>query len=526
MPATARGSVTEIFMDDFSGGVNYTENPYTLPAPLLPAYALNVTLKGRCLSSRYGGTMAGTLGAASKYIYYSVRLDAFFSQEGTGLYTYALSATNQLSARTLVHTFSTSDKIMVCDFAGLLVGVHPVDGVFTWTGAVFAIVAAGVRGNCIAAWQNKVWVGGDPNNPSRVWWCNAGAPATWTTATDFADLREVNDQPVTAIGVGNGQDVVGRGALMVFKANSTYRIYSATTGAFTTLDGSRGAAGSEAVTTCDTYVYFCNFAGVYRLSGDSVETISGPITAQWDNGDTYSNPYVCWAAYGRLYVSNGGTRTNGRFFFEYIPERRAWFPWAWGDNSGISGRAATYSATEHNKSGVATTPTAGAFVLDYLQTKVMMHPNPPEGSVASFVVAAGVDYKDGTNDLVFPCVFPLPTVHLQGRRFGIERLGVQGWGGHFTAGFPDLVPVTATMYFRGSRDSQFAAAGGITSTFSLYNLLDATQPLYAMAPGPVGAYTNLRPLILATAGCVHSSNDGVIPGVGISAVHYRLTSLE
>ena len=526
-------SVETTFVDDFSGGVNLLESQYTLPSPFAPPGMWNATLRGRMLVSRFGTILAGTLGAASKYIFYSSKLDFFISQEGTTLYSYTISATNQaLAGRTALKTFSTSDKVQCVEFTGLLVVVHPVDGVFTWNGAgvIGAAVTAAVKGSCVCAWQNKVWVGGDPGNPSRVWWSNAGTAATWTTATDFVDLREVNDFAVTAIGVGNGMDVVGRGSMQVFKGTSAYRIYSASTGAYITIDAYRGAATSESVTSVAGHVYFCNFYGIYRLDGDTVVTLSDAIRPDWDFGTTYSNPYTCWAAWDRAYFSNLGSNPTGdasykshRHYWELIPERTAWFPHGFQTAGAVY--TAPYSATRFAKG--TSGPLNSALVLADDQVSVLVMPHHPQGASSSFSTPpVPKDYYTGGAGNSIPVRFTFPPIHKQLKRFALQQMRVQGWA----AANSDA---DVRMYFQGVGEQPLGAV-----LYSDFRLSDINTFLYQYGspPVPTGSYTNLIPVITTTptalqtvtqaSGYSYGAADQVLPSVGITSFEARVAVQE
>jgi hypothetical protein len=188
-----------------------------------------------------GGALPGT--PSNVFFWKSAGVTIF--QIGTTVY----KTSNLFGAWSSIATLTTTERMAFTDFNGKLVGVHPTDGVFTYDGTTWTLATAAVRGTCIASWQNKVWVAGDPRagNASVVWWSNAGNPAVWTTGTDFNALREKDDAPITALGLGQGMDVAGRPGLLVFKEESAYRINSSSTGAYTTIDGSAGAAGALAV---------------------------------------------------------------------------------------------------------------------------------------------------------------------------------------------------------------------------------------------------------------------------------------
>ncbi len=540
MARRSGGSTQVVYMDDFSGGVNYIESPYTLPQPFLPPGAFNVTIRGRQLVSRFGTRLAGTLTATGQYIFYSSRLNLFFSQEGTGFYKYTISATNQaLSARTNVTTFTTSAKCMAVEFAGVLVVVHPVDGVFTYDGTTWTNRSTTVKGTCIATWQNKAWVAGDSSNPSRVWWSNAGTPNTWTTSTDFVDVREVDDRAVTAIGGGNGMDVVGRPSLNVFKTNSVYRIYSSSTGAYTTLDGWRGATGSESVTSAQGTIYFCNYYGIYRIDNDRVVTLSDPIRPAWDVGTQYANQYTAWTSWDRVYFSNLGSQStedasyaNRRLYWELVPERAAWFPHGFTQSGGTAAFNAPISATRFIKGTTASVNSA--MLLSDDGTSVLVAPHHPSGFSSSMETPpVAKDSWNGTTGNNVRFTFSLPTITQQMRRFSIRHMQVQGWG--------DGATNNMRLRWGNWQEQPNSPPAAFTDfTLALPDAMARATPPYV--PVPLGVYTSLRPFLtgaqsaIVNADPAHLNGAGdqwspisknfQLPGYAIEAVQYKVAMQE
>lgn len=307
-----------LVFDDFSGGVNLIE-----PDPNRVWDALNMTVVGNAAVKRFGAERLKATTATSKYVFSTPLLTDVYSQEGASLYRYNAPT---WTTRTLVHTFSSSAKIAMCEFNGILVVVHPVDGVYTGV-TTLTSRSATVQGTCIAVWQNKVWVGGDG---TRIYWSNAGDATLWTTAEDFVDIREVDDAAVTALGAGNGVDVVGRSGLMVFKESSRYRIFDSETGEYATLDAQHGAVGAEAVAfTNGRYVHLGKQA-VYTFFEDGPSRpVSALIKPMWDSGSSYpsADTYCVFACRGRFYMSHGevaGGSGDGDVIYEWIPETEAW----------------------------------------------------------------------------------------------------------------------------------------------------------------------------------------------------------
>lgn len=260
----------QLAVNDFSGGLNLRDAPTELASNETPD-ALNITLDQR------GGVIkrlglkrlnAVALAGPAQTLYYWGTGGVMIVQVGATVYS-----TSDFVTFTSLKVFTTNARAAFTDFQYQLVAVHPVDGVWTSTGGAFTQTTGGlnnmeaVKGTCLAAWQNKCFVAGDPVNKSRVWWCNLGDPRKWTVASDWVDIREKDDLPVTALGVGQGMDILGRPGMLVFKEESTYRINNVVNGSFTTLDGHIGAAGPQAVATLNGVTAAVSRHGIYVTDG-------------------------------------------------------------------------------------------------------------------------------------------------------------------------------------------------------------------------------------------------------------------
>lgn len=281
--------------------------------------------------TRPAANLLATLTGFPTQLFYSQALGRIFVQEGLELCRYSSLG----ASRTVIATFSAAGFCAMTDFGSQLVVVHPIDGVFTYDGATWTNRSTTVKGNCIAAWQNKVWVGGDPSNLPRVWWSNAGSAETWTTATDYVDIRDVDTSEVTALGGGRGMDILGRPGLLVFKYHSTYRINSATTGAYTTLDNRNGAVNDQAIAFQNgVTVAIGPDKVIRRMTDDSSLTPITRLVSLYD--------YTTWSVtvWGAIAVPE-----RNSFYFgvgpsdllEWQPETGAMFRHRFGVGGGVTG---------------------------------------------------------------------------------------------------------------------------------------------------------------------------------------------
>jgi hypothetical protein len=263
--AAVKEKIRDTLLERFDGGLNARDD-YSQLQPNETPNCLNVTLdqRGGAVkrlghSKVNGSAMVGN--AKDGFYWESQQLAVL--QIGASLYK-----TSDFVTITLFQTLSTSALVGLCEFNGELVIAHPVDGVYTYTGAGAPTSrSATAKGSICLAWQNKVWVTADPGNRSRVWWSNLGDSHTWTTGTDFVDLRDKDDSIVVAAGLGQGMDIAGRPGLCVFKDSSAYRINNSTTGAYTTIDNRHGCAGPLAVTSLFGKIAVVNKFGLFTTDG-------------------------------------------------------------------------------------------------------------------------------------------------------------------------------------------------------------------------------------------------------------------
>jgi hypothetical protein len=328
----AGGRMRSFSINDFSGGWN-PRDAWSQVGDNESPDCLNVTLdeRGGIVKRlgllKYNSTQLGT--DAFENLFYWQTQQYLIAQQGTTLYY----STGDGVWTTTTRVFSTSARVGMCDFQGRLCVVHPVDGVWVSTnGTTWTQTTGGtnnmeaVRGNCIAAWQNKLWVGGDPNNKPRVWFSAAGDATTWTIATAWVDIRDKDDAIVTAIGAGSGMDSEGRPGLLVFKDESHYRINNSSTGAYTTVDTQYGASGPLAIASTLGITCAISKRGIVAVnaSGGEAVLVSDKLTPLFNpNQIAFAQAAnMCAGVYrDRLVFSlaRAGSTTNN-LTLEYSPQ--------------------------------------------------------------------------------------------------------------------------------------------------------------------------------------------------------------
>lgn len=274
----------------FDGGLNLRDTWSEL-APNETPLAYNVVYDERgAVVARLGliaMNAASLLPAAPGYLYYSRVADAVLAYIPTHAGAGKLYASVDAGTTwTAVYTgFTAGAKGAIVDFNNRVVVVNTLDGVYSFPAGLAAPThtAGGTnnmdeaRGSAIAAWRNRVIVAGDPRNDAshsvaRLYASGIADELTWNdgaTAKSWTnDLREIDDQPITAIGAGQGVDINQKPSLLVCKQNSCYRVNDSETGAYTTLHASGAGCGSATgLATVLGRIVMINDTGLWMTDG-------------------------------------------------------------------------------------------------------------------------------------------------------------------------------------------------------------------------------------------------------------------
>lgn len=252
--------VKPILFENFSGGINTRDHPSALQENEFPD-AKNVTVDERGhIVKRLGyvdrfNTTVGT-GIVSNLFYWNTA-GKLVSQVGTGV---------QVDGGSNIKTFTTADRAGFAEFNGILFMNHPVDGMFYWNGATITYLSSAPKGNAIATWKNRLW-SNDSTSNSRLWFSAIGDPTTAWPGTNWIDLKEKDSAPITALGGAAGMDITGRPGLMVFKQDSSYRVYDSTTGAYTTIDPTIGCGSNIGLISAGGRTYCASTKGIFSTDG-------------------------------------------------------------------------------------------------------------------------------------------------------------------------------------------------------------------------------------------------------------------
>jgi len=337
-PAAIRGNILPLILNNFSGGWNPRDAPSELADTESPD-CINVTLDERGgVVKRLGLVRLGSgtsLVNSPQNIFSWTSAGKFVVQDGA-----AVKTTTNWVDFTTIHTFTTAERAAFCDFNNFLVSVHPTDKAAGFDGTTWTPVSTSPRGNCIAVWQNKVWISGDPSAPSRVYACAPGDHNVWNITVDFVDVREKDGLPVTALGAGQGMDISGRPGLLVFKLDSVHRINDSrsnvtgatpTFGQYTTLHNHAGAVGAlSVVSTQFGQIVFIGTRGIYVCDGVNAPVLaSAKLQPFFDSQEINLAATSKWCAgvYNDRVIfslTRGAGQTTNNFSLEFHPTM-GWF---------------------------------------------------------------------------------------------------------------------------------------------------------------------------------------------------------
>jgi hypothetical protein len=310
---------------DFSGGLNVREAPPEL-APNESPDLWNVTLDERGGVAKRLGYVKVNLtpygGGIVQNILYSGLLSDYLVQAGASIYL----GTNTTARK----TFTTSARCGMCEFTGKVWAIHPVDGLFSSPdGITWTAIGTGPKGDSITSWQNRL-VTNDFVNTTQINASTIGDGTDWTTAAGHGWTNQIRENPrdgsrILCLASASGVDIQGRPGLIICKRDSTYRMFDSSTGAYSTLDPSIGAASSISVTNLFGLTIILSRFGIFQTDGiNPLKKMSSRVDPLF-NPDTIAEDQLDLCAAGsygnRCYFSvprRGQTANNLAFEFHPI----------------------------------------------------------------------------------------------------------------------------------------------------------------------------------------------------------------
>jgi hypothetical protein len=269
-----------------------------------------------------------------------VKADLFLAanDDGTNLDVYSIDRTDLASS-----TLNIVDSDMVASASGDLVAftmglsyawwTHPgLNGVRYFDGATAKAVAGSpVGARCIAVHKDRVWAGGTPSLPARLYFSQAADGLTWSAlrGTGYWDFGRDDGETIEDITPFNDGLVVG-------KKNSLWFLAGDNTDTFQQirLNGG-GAAPGRSVLTTDFGCIIAGVTAVYMWTGSGVRTISGPIEHLYRPTGAVSMSYVD----GWVYIADPSSFQ----VFAFNPLNGIWRTESVGDVDSTEGIAVLYN---------------------------------------------------------------------------------------------------------------------------------------------------------------------------------------
>lgn len=268
---------------DFAGGLNEVSESCFMQDNETPN-CVNTVHKNGSISKRKG--------------YRKIIQDSLSNSHAiNGIYLYTLTdGTRQIivvaqnsvwviDEATLVKTELKSDllganvPISFITWSGVCYMSNGIDPVLSYNGAILAIEDKIPKGKFIAEKDNVIFVAGDHQHPSRVYYSEVGDPGKWVDMDGNPYHFEVP-----------GEDVITgliklRGDLVIFKSNSIHMLYGSSRDYFQRreIQSGIGCVASGSITAVYDAIFFLSHDGVYAFDGASVRSMSKKVKDKVDS---------------------------------------------------------------------------------------------------------------------------------------------------------------------------------------------------------------------------------------------------
>lgn len=225
-------------------------------------------------------------------------------------------------------TVTTGKKAEFTTFLDYVFMVNGTDATETWngdSGSSFGTnnASGAPVGNYIENFRSRVWIA---NSNDRVYYSSLPSASTTPTITWDVNTNYIDISPQ------DGDNVTGlkryKNALLLFKRNHIYRIYSVTE---TEPDPklSVGTYSNRSIVEAKDGIYFSHPSGIYRYSESGLDCISEPVI-DFINGITIANQskITGWQDGNHVYFSIGditiGDITYSNVVLRYTISSKVW----------------------------------------------------------------------------------------------------------------------------------------------------------------------------------------------------------
>ena len=226
----------------------------TIATPAVVTLTSHGLVAGSPISFTTTGALPTGVTAGTTYYVIATLLTADTFQFSATLGGAAVNTSGtQSGIHTLARVYTAGAEFGWLVYNDILYGGNAVEATFSWTGTLFANIAAAPKGNIIESFEDRLFISGVTAEPLTVYWSNVSVPTTWT-GTDLA--KPVGTDAVT--GLKNYY-----GSLLVFKKESIWKqtfVYSSPDLAFVPKielqSGNYGACGRKAISWVENDIWF------------------------------------------------------------------------------------------------------------------------------------------------------------------------------------------------------------------------------------------------------------------------------
>lgn len=208
-----------------------------------------------------------------------------------------------------------------------LLNGNTTDGLMKYDGTNFATVTGAPNGKYVVTHKNRLYIAGDPANPSRLYMSDLGQPETWPSL-NFIDINTNDGDAIT--GIAEHLD-----ALVIFKERSVHVLRGTGPQNYSILDShqSHGTVSHWSIAQVLNQLVYLGRDGVYAYDGKAVHLISdlirGSVLGLSDHPPWQQTYLVnaCATEYKNKYwlsvtEGNGQTLNNRVYVYDYL--HKAW----------------------------------------------------------------------------------------------------------------------------------------------------------------------------------------------------------
>lgn len=251
-----------------------------------------------------------------------VSIFSYFKSSGTNyMLSTSMDKVYNITSGTAVSIktgLSSNNRFTSTTYKDALYMMNGSDGLMKWDGTTFSIVPSMPGGKYVLVHKNRLYICGDPANPSRVYFSDLGSPESFP-ALNFTDINTNDGDVIT--GMAEHLD-----SLVIFKERSIHVLRGTGPQNFVMVDShqSRGTVSHWTIVSIQNHLYYLARDGVYYYDGKQIHLASDVIRGSvmgLNNNSVWNQTNLskaCAVDYGHKYwlaIPEGGSQlTNNRIY--------------------------------------------------------------------------------------------------------------------------------------------------------------------------------------------------------------------